>query len=109
MAIWDNIQKGFTGATSYTAKKTAEITDSAKNKYNLFNLNNKLEKCYASIGKLYLDARRNDTDHDFEIATLIMQIDKIEADIAYIKKSTENTEEVIADEELIDSDNSCDI
>ena len=73
------------------------------------SINNKLEKCYASIGKLYLDARRNDTDHDFEIATLIMQIDKIEADIAYIKKSTENTEEVIADEELIDSDNSCDI
>ena len=78
MALWNNIQKGLSDATSFTAKKTVEITDSAKNKYNLFNLKNKLEKCYASLGRLYLDTRRNDESHDSEILTLIMQIDKIE-------------------------------
>ena len=102
MALWNNIQKGLSDATSFTAKKTVEITDSAKNKYNLFNLKNKLEKCYASLGRLYLDTRRNDESHDSEILTLIMQIDKIEADIAYIKKTTENTEDIVADDSFIE-------
>lgn len=97
MALWNDIQKGLNDATSFTTKKTTELTDSAKNKYNLYNLKNKLEKCYASVGRLYLDARRNDADHDFEIATLIMQIDKIEADIAYIKKTAEDAEESAED------------
>ncbi len=102
MALWNNIQKGLSDATSFTAKKTVEITDSAKNKYNLFNLKNKLEKCYASLGRLYLDTRREDVNHDSEIATMIMQIDKIEADIAYIQKTTENTEDVVANDSFME-------
>ncbi|MBR6807966.1 MAG: hypothetical protein IKM46_06265 [Clostridia bacterium] len=99
MAFWNNIQKGLTDATAFTAKKTVEITDSAKSKYNLFNLKNKLEKCYTSLGKLYLDTRRNGEDHESEILTLIMQIDKIEADIAFIKKNEAESEETEEDVE----------
>lgn len=97
MALWNDIQKGLNDATSFTTKKTTELTDSAKSKYNLYNLKNKLEKCYATLGRHYLDTRRNEEDHEFEILTLIMQIDKIESDIAYIKSKAEKEDSLAED------------
>lgn len=81
MAIWDDIQKGVAGAAAYTAKKTAEITDMAKLKYAIHTCEQKLDKCFAEIGRLFYDSQKEGTDHATEIATLIMQVEKLKGDL----------------------------
>jgi len=82
MAIWEDIQKGVAGAASYTAKKTAEITDMAKLKYAIHTTEQKMDRCFAEIGRLFYESQKEGTDHAAEIATLIMQVEKHQSDLA---------------------------
>lgn len=81
MAFWDDLQKGVSDAASFTAKKTSELTEKAKLKFNLHSEEMKLEKCFTRIGKLFYASEREGVDNTAEIATVIMQADKIKADI----------------------------
>lgn len=83
MAFWNDIQKGVTGAASFTAKKTTELTGIAKIKYTIHVCEQKLDKCFAEIGRLYYETQKEGADNAHEIETLIMQIDKLTSDLAF--------------------------
>lgn len=82
MAFLDDIQKSVTGAANYTAKKASKLSGIAKLKYNIRTEEANLERCYTDIGRLFYTAEREGVDHAAEISTLIMQADKINANIA---------------------------
>ena len=86
MAFWDDLQKGVSNAASFTAKKTTELTDLAKLKYNIHTEETKLERCFTEIGRLFYSSKRDSTDTSAEITSYIMQADKIRADIASYKQ-----------------------
>ncbi len=82
MAFWEDLQKGVTDAASFTAKKTSELTGIAKLKYAIHTCEQKLDKCFAEIGRLFYESQKEGTDHASEIATLIMQVEKLTSDLA---------------------------
>lgn len=88
MAFWDELQKGVTDAASFTAKKTTELTDLARLKINIHSEENKLERCFTEIGRAYYNSKKSGEDASSEISTLIMQADKISADIDNLKRET---------------------
>lgn len=81
MAFWEDLQKGVADAASFTAKKTSELTGIAKLKYTIHSNEQKLDKCFAEIGRLYYEMKKEEADHEIEISTLMMQVDKISADL----------------------------
>ncbi len=81
MAFFDELQKSVTDAANYTAKKATEFSGIAKLKFNIRSEEANLEKCFADIGKLFYTAEREGVDRTAEIAALIMQVDKIRANI----------------------------
>lgn len=85
MSFWDDLQKTLSEATDFTVQKTTELSDLAKLKYNIHATEKKLERIYAELGKAYYDTRKNDTDRESELATLIMQADKLICDVANMR------------------------
>ncbi len=82
MAFWDELQRSVSDAVEFTAKKTSELTGTAKLKYSVHTTEQKLDKCFAEIGRLFYESQKEGTDHASEIATLIMQVDKLSDDLA---------------------------
>ncbi len=85
MSFWDDLQKTLSEATDFTVQKTTELSDLAKLKYNIHSSEKKLDRVYAELGKIYFDIRKNGADRESEAATLVMQADKLIADIANMK------------------------
>lgn len=81
MAFLDDIHKSVAEAANYTAKKATELSGIAKLKLNIKSEEATLERCYCDIGRLFYTAEREGVDHTTEISTLIMQVDKIIANI----------------------------
>ncbi len=82
MALWDDIQRSVSDAVEFTAKKTSYLTGTAKLKYNVHTTEQKLDRCFAEIGRLFYDSQKEGSDRSSEIATLIMQVDKLSDDLA---------------------------
>ena len=82
----DNIKKNFKDVTDKTVKKTNELTTIAKLNLAIKSEESKLSDCYKSIGRLFYTAERDNLDNTEEIATYIMQADKIKATIAGYQK-----------------------
>ena len=85
MSFWEDLQKSLNDAASFTVQKTTELTGIAKLKYNIHAAEGKLERCYSEIGKLFYDTQKTGTEHTAEIATIIMQADKLNSDIESMK------------------------
>ncbi len=86
MAFIDDLQKSVSDAVQFTAQKTTELTGMAKIKFNMRSEEGKLEKCYSEIGRLFYTAEKEGKDNSYEISTLIMQADKINSDLADLRK-----------------------
>ena len=84
--FWEEIMKNAKEAADITVKKTSEMTAIAKATVAIKNEEGKLSSCYKEIGRLFYTAERDGVDHTDEIATFIMQADKIKAAIAGYKK-----------------------
>ena len=82
----DNLKKNFKDVTDKTVKKTNELTAIAKLNVAIKSEESKLSDCYKSIGRLFYTAERDNLDNTEEIATYIMQADKIKANIAGYQK-----------------------
>lgn len=82
----DNLKKNFKDVTDKTVKKTNELTSIAKLNVAIKSEESKLSDCYKSIGRLFYTAERDNLDNTEEIATYIMQADKIKANIAGYQK-----------------------
>ena len=78
----ESIKRNFKDVTDKTVKKTNELTAIAKLNLVIKTDEAKLSDCYKSIGRLFYTAERDNLDNTEEIATYIMQADKIKADIA---------------------------
>ena len=77
----DNLKKNFKDV-----RKTNELTSIAKLNVAIKTEEAKLSDCYKSIGRLFYTAERDNLDNTEEIATYIMQADKIKANIAGYQK-----------------------
>lgn len=84
--FWEEIKKNAKEAADITVKKTSEMTAIAKATVAIKNEEGKLSACYKEIGRLFYTAERDGVDHTDEIATFIMQADKIKAAIAGYQK-----------------------
>ncbi len=82
----ESIKKNFKDVTDKTVKKTNELTAIAKLNVAIKSEEAKLSDCYKSIGRLFYSAERDSVDNTEEIATYIMQADKIKANIAGYQK-----------------------
>lgn len=86
LQFWEEIKKNAKEAADITVKKTSEMTAIAKATVAIKNEEGKLSSCYKEIGRLFYTAERDGVDHTDEIATFIMQADKIKAAIAGYQK-----------------------
>lgn len=85
MSIWDEIAKGASDAASFAAKKTGELTATAKLKLALQSEKNNLNECYTDIGRLYYAYQRHGKDKVAEIASRISDADACHEKISAIK------------------------
>lgn len=53
MDFWNELSKTVTNAADQTVKSTEKLASIAKLKYRLSSMNNKLDDCHRTIGKLY--------------------------------------------------------
>ena len=67
--------------------KAEKFIDISKKKLNAAELNNRLEKFYAALGKLYFDAEKNGTDHEAENQQLMTEIESISNELNEINAS----------------------
>jgi len=81
-----NLKKSFKDVTDKTVKKTNELTAIAKLTMSIKTEEAKLSDCYKAIGRLFYSAERDNVDNTEEIATYIMQADKIKAAVAEYQK-----------------------
>lgn len=89
MALQDfleELKRNAKEAADITVKKTSEMTAIAKATVAIKNEESKLSVCYKEIGRLFYTAERDGVDHTDDIATFIMQADKIKAAIAGYQK-----------------------
>lgn len=83
---YEALKKNFKDITDKTVKKTGELTTIAKLNMTIKSEEAKLSDCYKSIGRLFYTAERDNLDNTEEIATYIMQADRIKATIADCQK-----------------------
>ncbi len=81
MAFIDSFKKNVSDVASATAKKTSELTDTAKIKFKIKKIESRLDRCYSEIGRLRYDELKEGADYEIKISTLIMQIDKLRGDL----------------------------
>ena len=86
LQFWEEIKKNAKEAADITVKKTTEMTAIAKATVAIKNEESKLSSCYKEIGRLFYTAERDGADYTDEIATFIMQADKIKAAITGYQK-----------------------
>ena len=82
----ESLKKNFKDVTDKTVKKTGELTAIAKLNLAIKTEESKLSDCYKVIGRLFYTAERDNLDNTEEIATYIMQADKIKEAIAGYQK-----------------------
>ncbi len=83
---FEALKKNFKDVTDKTVMKTGELTAIAKLNVTIKTEEAKLSDCYKSIGRLFYTAERDNLDNTEEIATYIMQADRIKATIADCQK-----------------------
>lgn len=95
MSFFNEIKRNVSGAASAASKKTSEFTGIAKLNLNIKLEETKLSECYEEIGRLFYTAERNGEDNTSDIATYIMQADRIKAVIADYKAELARLKKVV--------------
>jgi len=95
MSLFNEIKRNVTDAANATTKKATEFTGIAKLNVNIKLEETKLSECYEEIGRLFYTAERSGEDNTSDIATYIMQADKIKATIANYRKELSKLKKVV--------------
>ncbi len=95
MSLFNEIKRNVTDAANAASKKTSELTGIAKLNVNIKMEETKLSECYEQIGRLFYTAERSGEDNTADIATYIMQADKIKATIAGYRKELSKLKKVV--------------
>ncbi len=93
MSMFENAVEKIGEAFGVVASTTEKAVDVGKKKYNVAVLNNKLEKQYALLGKLFYESNKDSGEVSVpyknsmeEITKLISEISKAEAELENTKK-----------------------
>lgn len=85
MSFGDNFKRVVSDTARIAVKKSGEVIETAKNKYNEFDLNSELDSIYREIGKVVYTAFNEDTDVSEEIKSLCAKVDEKLAELETLK------------------------
>ena len=85
MAFLENLKKNLSTAADYTAKKTAEVTETAKITVELKSKTSKLTAVFTELGHTAYSDFKNGTSRTAEIEALAAQADALKEEIAGLK------------------------
>ncbi len=75
MVSFDDVVKKISEAAGVVASGAEKAVGVGKRKYNIAALENKINKCYIQLGKLYFEQAKNDGNVDNDVKDLISEID----------------------------------
>ncbi len=75
-------------------KKTEEMVETSKLKFQEVSINSDLEACYEKIGSLVYRCKKSGADHEEEIGLLVEQADQLLAQLAELQSKREEIRRV---------------
>lgn len=75
MAFTDNAKKFLSDTAKVIVKKSTDLYESAKNKYNEYDLQNNIDNLYKDLGKLVYTGYKEDVDVSETIQGVCFEID----------------------------------
>lgn len=72
-------------ALEIACKKTGEVVNTQKQKLDVVSLENKCNKLYASLGKIYFDEIKDNQDLPEDVMSLVNQIKELNSKIDELK------------------------
>ena len=86
MSFLDDLKKGLSGAADYTAKKTTEVTGTARIRLDIRSANSRLAKCYEKIGHAYYrNVKENAEEQIAVMEAAVQEADAIKEEIAALR------------------------
>ena len=85
MSFGENLKRIVSNTARIAVKKSEEVIETAKNKYNEFDLNGEIDGLYRDLGKIVYTAYNEDTDVSEVIKGLCSQIDEKLSELEAIK------------------------
>jgi len=86
MSFGENLKRIVSNTARIAVKKSEEVIETAKNKYNEFDLNGEIDGLYRELGKMVYTAFNEDSDVSDEIKGLCSKIDDKLSELESIKK-----------------------
>lgn len=85
MSFGENLKRIVSNTARIAVKKSEEVIETAKNKYNEFDLNGEIDGLYRELGKMVYTAFNEDSDVSDEIKGLCSKIDDKLSELESIK------------------------
>jgi uncharacterized Zn finger protein (UPF0148 family) len=86
MSFLDDLKKSLSGAADYTAKKTTEVTGTAKIRLDIRSANSRLAKCYEKIGRAYyMNAKEAAEEQIAAMEAGVQEADAVKEEIAALR------------------------
>jgi CHASE3 domain sensor protein len=92
MDNFDNTVQKAKDAFDIVFKKTEDLVNVGKQRLNLANLNNKLNKAYASLGKLQFELIKDLDNENSAVASYVSEIKKLKSDIKNLMDEIDSAE-----------------
>ena len=92
MDNFDNTVQKAKDAFDIVFKKTEDLVNIGKQKLSVANLNNKLNKAYANLGKLQFDLIKDSNDQTEVVAVLVSEIKQLKAEIKTLMNEIDSAE-----------------
>lgn len=88
MSFGDNIKQILKNTAKIAVKKSGEVIETAKSKYNEFDIQNEIDKTYKDLGRLVYEGYKNDKDVSDVITGLCHDIDEKMINLNNIKNKS---------------------
>lgn len=85
MSFSDNFKRVVSDTARIAVKKSGEVIETAKNKYNEFDLSGEIDSLYRDLGKIVYTAYNEDTDISEDIKELCAKVDEKLAELENLK------------------------
>lgn len=92
MDNFDNTVQKAKDAFDIVFKKTEDLVNIGKQKLSVSNLNNKLNKAYANLGKLQFDLIKDSDNQTEAVAACVSEIKQLKSDIKKLMNEIDNAE-----------------
>lgn len=89
MAFTDNAKKFLSDTAKTIVKKSNDLYESAKNKYNEYDLQNNIDNLYKDLGKLVYTGYKEDVDVSETIQGVCSEIDAYMDKLSFVSNKNE--------------------